>query len=136
MSVSGVLARGRAAALALMRDTCAIERKNGAPVFNETTGQLEQQWATVYTGRCRIKSGGRAGQGSGRETDWGEREVTLHQYTAALPWDTPEVVKREDRLTVTASEDTWLIGRPLEVIDLSLSGTATARRLLVEDKEG
>jgi hypothetical protein len=46
------------------------------------------------------------------------------------------VVRREDRLTVTASEDTWLIGRPLEVIDLSLSGTATARRLLVEDKEG
>ncbi|MGA4989873.1 DUF6093 family protein [Nonomuraea bangladeshensis] len=136
MSVSGVLARGRAAALQLMRDTCVIERKDGEPVLNETTGVLVQQWATVYTGRCRVKSSGRAGQGAGREAEWGEREVTLHQYTAVLPWDTPEVIAREDRLTITASEDTWLVGRHLEVIDISLNGAATARRLLVEDREG
>ncbi|KAB8186867.1 hypothetical protein FH608_046090 [Nonomuraea phyllanthi] len=136
MSVSGVLARGRTAALMLMRDTCTVERKDGDPVLNDETGQLEQAWTTVYTGVCRVKSGGRAGQGAGRETEWGEREVTLHQYTAVLPWDTTEVIAREDRLTVTASDDTWLIGRHLEVIDISLAGTATARRLLVEDKEG
>ncbi|MET8985834.1 DUF6093 family protein [Nonomuraea wenchangensis] len=136
MSVSGVLARGRAAALQLMRDTCVIERKDGEPVLNETTGVQVQQWTTVYTGRCRVKSSGRAGQGAGREAEWGEREVTLHQYTAVLPWDTPQIIAREDRLIVTSSQDTWLIGRPLEVVDLSLGGLTTARRLLLEDKEG
>ena len=130
MSVAGVLARGRTAALMLMRDTCTVERKDGAPVLNETTGQLEQAWTTIYTGVCRVKPR------SASETEWGEREVTLHSYVAALPWDAGPEIQREDRLTVTASDDAWLIGRHLEVIAVSLAGTATARRLLVEDKEG
>ncbi|GAA3416211.1 hypothetical protein GCM10018952_43580 [Streptosporangium vulgare] len=40
MSVTGILARGRAAALQLMRDTCTVERKDGAPVLDEATGEL------------------------------------------------------------------------------------------------
>lgn len=130
MSVAGVLARGRAAALQLMVDTCLVERKDGAPVLNETTGELVQTWTTVYTGACRVKPR------SPRESEWGEHEVTLHQYGAVLPWDATPAVQREDRLTVTASDDAWLIGRRLEVIGISLSGAGTARRILVEDKEG
>ncbi|MEU8151782.1 DUF6093 family protein [Nonomuraea sp. NPDC048901] len=130
MSVAGVLARGRTAALALMRDTCTVERKSGAPVLNETTGQLEQAYVTVYTGACRVKPR------SASESEWGEREVTLHSYVAVLPWDATPEVQRGDRLRVTVSDDEWLIGRSLEVIAISLAGTATARRLLVEDKEG
>jgi hypothetical protein len=130
MSVSGVLARGRAAALQLMRDTCVVERRDGEPVLNEGTGQLEQAWETVYTGVCRIKPR------SSSETEWGEREVSLQQLVAVLPWDASGQVRREDRLTVTASDDGWLIGRALEVIGISLAGTGTARRLLVEDREG
>ncbi|WP_157253208.1 DUF6093 family protein [Nonomuraea typhae] len=130
MSVSGVLAQGRAAALQLMRDTCVVERKDGDPVLNETTGVLEQQWAPIYTGACRVKPR------SSSETEWGEREVTLHSYVAVLPWDAAPEIQREDQLTITASDDTWLIGRHLEVIAISLAGAATARRLLVEDKEG
>ena len=130
MSVAGVLARGRTAALALMRDTCTVERKDGAPVLNESTGLLEQAYVTVYTGVCRVKPR------SASETEWGEREVTLHSYVAVLPWNATPEIQREDRLTVTASDDAWLIGRHLEVIAISLAGTATARRLLVEDKEG
>jgi hypothetical protein len=113
-----------------MRDTCVVERKDGDPVFNDETGQLEQAWTTVYTGVCRVKPR------SNREVDWGEREVSLHQYVAVLPWDAPAEVAREDRLRITASDDTWLIGRNLEVVGISLAGTATARRLLIEDKEG
>lgn len=130
MSVESVLAAGRASALQLLRDTCVIERKDGDPVFNEETGQLEQAWATVYTGACRVKPR------SNREADWGEREVSLHSYVAVLPWDAAPEVRRGDRLRVTASDDEWLIGRNLEVVGISLAGTATARRLLVEDKEG
>ncbi|TYB69737.1 hypothetical protein FXF51_06125 [Nonomuraea sp. PA05] len=130
MSVSGVLARGRAAALQLMRDTCTVERKSGEPVLNEETGLLEQSWSTVYTGACRVKPR------TSREAEWGEREVSLGSYIAVLPWDTTSEIQREDRLRVTASDDTWLIGRDLEVVGISLAGTATARRLLVEDREG
>lgn len=130
MSVAGVLARGRAAALQLMRDTCVVERRDGDPVLNETTGQLEQAWTAVYTGVCRVKPR------SNREAEWGEREVSLHQYVAVLPWDATPAIQREDRLRVTASDDAWLIGRNLEVVGIALAGTATARRLLVEDKEG
>lgn len=124
------LADGRREALVLMRDTCTVERKSGDPVLNEETGQYEQAYATVYSGRCRIKPR------SSSETEWGEREVTLGQYVAVLPWDAAPEIQREDRLTVTASDDAWLVGRPLEVIGISLAGTSTARRLLVEDREG
>lgn len=130
MSVSGVLAAGRTAALMLMRDTCTVERKDGVPVLDENTGLLVQPWITIYTGQCRVKPR------SSSETEWGEREVTLGQYVAVLPWDASGQVKREDRLTVSASDDAWLVGRHLEVIGISLAGTSTARRLLVEDKEG
>lgn len=129
MSVEGVLAAGRAAALSLMRDTCVVERFAGR-VFNETTGQYVETWNQVYSGKCRIKPR------SSSETEWGEREVSLAQYVAVLPWNATPEVQRGDRLTVTASDDVWLIGRPLEVLAISLAGTATARRLLVEDKEG
>ncbi|MGW4406520.1 DUF6093 family protein [Nonomuraea sp. NPDC004702] len=130
MSVEGVLAAGRAAALRLMRDTCTVGRRDGDPVLNEETGQYEQTYTTVYSGNCRIKPR------SSSETEWGEREVTLGQYVAVLPWDAAPEIRREDRLTVTASDDAWLVGRPLEVIGINLAGTSTARRLLVEDKEG
>ncbi|QYC44936.1 hypothetical protein Nocox_36910 [Nonomuraea coxensis DSM 45129] len=130
MSVSGVLGRGRVAALQLMRDTCVIERKDGEPVLDEETGQLEQPWTTVYTGVCRVKPR------SSSETEWGEREVTLAQLVVSLPWDTAPQIQREDRVRVMESEDGWLIGRHLDVVGVSLSGTATARRLLVEDREG
>ncbi|MFI6299549.1 DUF6093 family protein [Nonomuraea sp. NPDC050790] len=130
MSVDGVLAAGRAAARRLMRDTCVIERKDGPPVLNEETGELEQPWEAVYTGVCRVKPR------TSREVEWGEREVALGQYVAVLPWDMVPEVQRGDRLRVTASDDAWLVGRNLEVLATALSGTATARRLLVEDKEG
>jgi hypothetical protein len=113
-----------------MRDTCTVERKDGAPELDEDTGELTQAWETVYTGACRVKPR------SPREAEWGEHEVTLHQYTVVLPYDATPEIQREDQLTVTASDDAWLEGRPMEVIAIGLNGTSTARRILVEDKEG
>lgn len=124
------LADGRREALVLMRDTCTVERKDGELVLNEITGQLVQPYVDVYTGVCRVKPR------TQREAEWGEREVALGQYVAVLPWDAAPEIRREDRLTVTASDDAWLIGRRLEVLAVALNGTSTARRLLVEDKEG
>jgi hypothetical protein len=130
MSVDGVLRAGRAAAEQLLRDTCTVTRSSGQPVLDEETGEVTQATTTVYTGACRIKPR------SAREAEWGEREVALHQYVAVLPWDASPEIQHGDTLTVAASDDGWLEGRPLEVIAIGLAGTATARRLLVEDKEG
>ncbi|MEV0382417.1 DUF6093 family protein [Nonomuraea sp. NPDC050643] len=130
MSVEAILAAGRTAALMLMRDTCVVERTDGEPVLNEDTGLLEQPWAAVHTGVCRVKPR------SSSETEWGEREVALHSYVAVLPWNATPEIQRGDRLRVTVSDDVWLVGRNLEVIAISLAGTATARRVLVEDREG
>ncbi|MFB4280845.1 DUF6093 family protein [Nonomuraea sp. MTCD27] len=123
------LAEGRREALVLMRDTCTVERFAGR-VLNEETGEYEETWTAVYTGVCRVKPR------TQREAEWGEREVALGAYVAVLPWDSSPEIQRQDRLIVTASDDAWLIGRHLEVIAIALAGTSTARRLLVEDKEG
>ncbi|GIH70340.1 DUF6093 family protein [Sphaerimonospora thailandensis] len=130
MSVEGLVAAGRRAALALMRDTCVIERASGERVFDPSTGQYTQAWETVYTGPCRVKqTGGTA------ETPYGDAQsITLHRYEVRLPWTAAPQVQREDRMTVTTSDDTWLVGRPLEVVDVGFASTGMARRLVVEDK--
>ncbi|GAA3416213.1 hypothetical protein GCM10018952_43590 [Streptosporangium vulgare] len=60
----------------------------------------------------------------------------MHQYTVGFPWDVEPEFRREDRVTITASDDAWLIGRHLNVIGVSLAGTSTTRRILAEDNEG
>ena len=134
MSVDSVLARGRTAALQLMRDTCIIERRTAHSALNTTTGQYTDTWTAVYSGACRIKSAAQRGVAAGRDVTTGESELTLHKYEIDLPWDATPEIHREDRVTVTASEDAWVIGRPLEVVDVGYTGTSTSRRLTVEDR--
>jgi hypothetical protein len=127
MSVSSVLARGRAAVLQLMVDTCLIERKTGR-TWDDVTGDYTDVWTTIYTGPCHLKKGG------GGDSQFGEHEATLNRYPVSLPWDPSVEIKREDRLTITTSADDWLIGRPMEVVDIDLNALATARRIVVEDR--
>ena len=134
MSVEGVLARGREAALQLMRDTCIIERRTAHSALNTTTGQYTDTWTTVYSGPCRVKPPGDRGAGSGRDVTTGEGEVTLHKYELDLPWDASPEVIRQDRATVTACDDTWVLGRRMEVVDVGYSGTSTSRRIAIEDR--
>jgi hypothetical protein len=128
MSVSSALARGRAAALQLMVDACTITRL-GDRVWNNVSGDYTQPPTTVYSGVCRIKS-----SGGGSDTQFGEHEATLHKYQVILPWDTSAEVQRGDRITITVSDDAWVIGRVMEVTDVAYSGTSTARRITVEDR--
>ncbi|MCC5574478.1 hypothetical protein IMZ11_02330 [Microtetraspora sp. AC03309] len=128
MSVASALARGRTAALQLMVDSCRIERKTGSS-FNEASGAVTEMWVEVYAGRCRVKGGS-----SGRDAQYGEGEVTLHRYEVRIPWDAVAEIKRCDRLTITASDDAWVIGRHLEVIDVTYTGTSTARKISAEDR--
>lgn len=129
-TLEAALADGRRQALVLMRDRCTIERKTGERVFDPAMGEYTQAWSSVYTGVCRVKN-----TGGGSDSDLaGAQSVTLHRYEVRLPVDDSPEVLREDRLTVTASDDAWLIGRPMEVVDVGYAGTNTARRLTVEDR--
>lgn len=129
MSVETALARGRAAAEKRMRDRCLIERKTGR-TFSDSTGQYTDVWTTVYTGPCRIKKAG-----ASNDVTTGEAELTLRKYGLDIPWDTTTEVRREDRATVTqCTDDAWVVGRPMEVIDVGYSGASTARRLIIEDR--
>jgi hypothetical protein len=131
VSVEGVLARGRTAALQLLRDTCTVERKTGDRVFDPGTGQYAETWEPVHSGPCRVKRG----EAGGRDAELGDVvNVTLHRYEVRLPWDATPEIRRDDRLTITASDDVWLVGRPLEVVDVAYAGTSTVRKLIVEDR--
>ncbi len=112
-----------------MRDQCVIERRAGR-TFNDSTGEYADVWTTVYAGRCRLKKAGAA-----NDVTAGEAELTLRKYGLDLPWDTASEVKREDRAIVTeCPDDSWVIGRPMEVVDVGYTGASTARRLVIEDR--
>lgn len=129
MSVQSILAAGRVAALQVMLDTCLIERL-GERVWNNATGDYTRTTTTIYTGQCRVKGS----PGGGSDIDFAEHPTTLHTYTVSLPWDAEAEIKREDRFQVTASDDPWLVGRAMEVVDIALTGTSTARRISVQDR--
>ena len=57
MNPAAVLARGRAAAEALMVDTCAIRRRTGE-TLDDTTGEVTATYDDVYSGRCRVQQAG------------------------------------------------------------------------------
>lgn len=113
--------------LQLMVDACTIERHTGR-TFDAVTGDYTDVWTTIYTGPCHLKKGG------GGDSDFGEHEATLNRYPVSLPWDPTAEIRREDRLTITTSADAWLIGRPMEVVEIDLNALATARRITVENR--
>ena len=62
----------------------------------------------------------------------GEKIVTLHRYRVGIRADGDQVLV-DDIVTVTASEDTQLIGRPLIVRAVHYDTFLTRRLLLCED---
>lgn len=130
MSVTRVLARGRRAHLALMRDTVEIKRPTGQTT-DPDTGVVTTTYTTVYTGHADVKP-----QIAGTtDVDAGERRTELRQYDVKLPFTTEPDFQPEDVLTTTASEDANLIGRPLTVIAVGYGSRRTARHLVAEDQE-
>lgn len=129
MSVHSVLAQGRAAVEQLLVDTCRIERLADRGEFNQTTGDYDPTWEVLYEGRCRLKN-----QSAGSGTEYGEHEVNLPSYQLVLPWDVSPEIRETDRVTITTSGDSWLIGRSMEVTGVDKADLKTARRLNVQDR--
>jgi len=126
VSVQGALARGRAAHLQVMLDTCIVQHPTGQAL--NANDVLVPTFATVYTGPCRIKA-----FRTGHQTEAGQVAILLRGYDVQLPWDATGGILRGDTMTVTASDDTWVIGRPLTVTEVEYSGTQTARHLKATD---
>lgn len=129
MSVSSAVAAGRRAAEALMTDTCVITEVIGT-VTDDLTGQVTEQTAVRYSGRCRMQIPAATGQ----RVDAGEVTVTVLRMQLQLPVIGSENVRRGNQVLVTASAgDPALAGRTWVVRDLAHKSHATARRLTVEE---
>jgi hypothetical protein len=134
MNLAGLLASGRAAHQALMLDTIRLARP-GQPVYDPATGQTVQADARVlYEGPARVKP--QVAHTLGAEA--GERLVTLRRYEVALPYSAVPLaadrVLPGDQVQVTASPDPRLAGLTLWVTSEGGSATATAWRLVAEDR--
>jgi hypothetical protein len=129
---AAALARGRAAAQALMVDTCTITRVTGTTT-DKDTGVVTETVTEVYTGRCRVQQGT---TGQGNRLDPGETSVVLLRLEAQLPMSVVGLAEG-DVLTVTASpHDGDLVGRRFRIHDLAHKTHATARRVLVTEVTG
>ncbi len=129
MTVGSALARGRAAHLKLLIDSCTIRRKTGE-TLDTATGLLTPAFVVVYAGPCRIKP-----YRTGRPTTAGDTAVMRRPYEVLIPWDAIEPIFRADRVTVDRSDDPWVTAREMTVAEVNYSGTQTVRHLLVEDIE-
>lgn len=126
---------GRAAAEALMVDTCTITRSATRGTFNETTLQYDSPTTTsLYTGKCRVKPAG--GQVSDRVVQFGEQAVSLWPFQVSVPISV-ENLAVDDLVTITASSlDPDLVGTVLRVRDVTQGTHITARRLGCEVNAG
>ena len=119
-----------------MRDTVTLYRP-GPDVFDRETGQTLPGPPEVvfYSGPARLKPADL----SDSEVQAGEREVVLRQYRITLPFSTalPESGERPkpgDLVDVSASPDPRLAGLRLWVTGVMYSSTATAWRIIAEDR--
>ena len=131
MSVQGALAAGRAAHLQVMLDECIVTRVTGQTL--DANDVLVDTVTTIYPvapalGICRIKA-----FRTGHQTEAGQVALLLRGYDVQLPWDASGAILRSDTLTITASDDAWVVGRPLTVTEVEYSGTQTARHLKATD---
>lgn len=130
MSLSTILAHGRAAANNRMFDACVIEHPTGV-TSDDLTGVTTPIYTTVYTGPCRIKL-----PGPTTATDGGEVTVSAGSPEVHVPVIGTEGIVHGDRVTVTAAlNDTALVGRTFQVIGKDFKSESTVRRLQCEEAD-
>ena len=134
--LEGALAAGRAAAAELARETVTIYRP-GPDVFDRETGQTTPGGPEVvfYSGPARVKPADL----SDTDVQAGERELVLRQYKVSVPFLTPppesgERLRPGDLVDVPASPDPRLPGLRLWVTGVQYGSTATAWRIIAEDR--
>lgn len=129
MSRASVLARGRAAALAGMVDTCRITRVTSV-VTDPDTGVQTPTTETVYEGVCRVQQ---HVPGGARPADAGEAYLLLLRLELQLPITAVGIAVGDSAEMLTCVNDPDLVGRVLRVRELGHKSEATARRIGVEE---
>lgn len=127
--VTQILARGRAAFEARMRDSCSIVRP-GEPV-DDGQGGVTATSTPVYAGRCYVRYPGLAFETNVEAV--GAR-VVRSRVVLRVPFG--PVFRPGDVVTITASSDTpHLVGSVYRVASIDDQSQATAQRLLCEDNQ-
>lgn len=122
----------RADVAEFFEDQCTIVRPdpNDPPVLNKATAELEGGTnIPIYTGVCFVKP---IISRRDRFDEVGQGLVFTRQYRVGLPW-TVTTVQIRDLLTVTASDDPQLIGRPMLIRDVLVGTNIGYRRLTAQD---
>jgi hypothetical protein len=128
MSRASVTARGRAAALTGMADTCTIQHRTGSTT-DQDTAEVVDTYTQLYSGRCRFQQAAPTASAS----DVGEAQVYISQTILQLPI-TVVGVNNEDVVTCTASAlDPDLPGRKFTVKGILRKTHATSRRLELQE---
>jgi hypothetical protein len=129
MSAATALARGRAAALALMVDTCVIKRVTGETT-DPFSGTITPTAVTLYAGMCRVQHR----EAQGREETPGQAFLVMLLLELQLPM-TVTGLQVDDQVTITASaHDPDLAGRTFYIRDLMHKTHATARRVSIQER--
>ena len=111
-----------------MRSECTVTRETGEPELDLSTGELERDYETVYSGKCSV----RPATWVGADTQAGEQEVRLRSALGKLPHNTS--VAKDDLLTVTSSEhDADLVGRVYRITDAFHDDWQIVRKVILEE---
>lgn len=123
MTADSILIRARAAALALMVDTCTITRLVSTST-NPETGQVTPIYTTIYAGVCRIQQRSILA----RAFNVAEAEQYMVRLELHLPM-TAVGVNADDITTMNTSlHDADLVGRLFRTRVLGHKTYASARR--------
>lgn len=129
MSAATALARGRAAAEALMVDTCTIQRTTGTAT-DPHTGEITPTQAVIYSGACKVQQP----DTQATEQKPGQAELLMVRRELHLPIVTSDGVRADDEVTIdTSVHDADLVGRLFAVRGEMSKSMSTARRLGVEE---
>lgn len=128
MSRASVLARGRAAALAGMVDTCRITRSTNGAV-DENTGRIARTEQTIYSGICRVQNQ----RAQSRAEEVGEDRALLLPMEIQLPATVTGLCVGDEVEILTSVNDADLVGRVFAIRDLAHKSEATARRVRAEE---
>ncbi|MEV5629180.1 DUF6093 family protein [Micromonospora tulbaghiae] len=129
MVLDALLARGRAAAEALMVDACEVRRPTGET--SDDDGNVVKTYEDVYAGKCRFQ---KASRGQAAQADVGEDYVLLQRVEVQFPMSLTGLQVGDEVLATVSRLDADLPGRVFIVRDLAHGTHKTARRVGVTER--
>jgi len=130
MSATSTVQAGRAAALALMVDTCQVTHPGEQVTDRRTGGVYAVPDTLVYTGPCKVQSF----QPFEQNPEAGAHSYSVQRYHVHIPVGA-YVPTVGDVVTITAAAmDPNLTGRTYRVVALLHKSLSTAYRLAITDE--